>query len=519
MDVVELWTGRHANALRLALRLTNEAMARQLGTAVRTVAKWNAEPEVVPSPELQRALDTMLSRATDDERRRLGLVFAATRAEREIDAASETRLATDDAANQALSWLDEAASWTDGSARRLVARLAREVDPRRVQDLARARSRVSRNDIAKFLRAYYDLPAAGYGAFRASVGGIIAETSVLTRPDWLDLKVRLGDSLERFVLDDGRDALLTSLDRTAAEAAAQRLAVGLATGGRLVNSTLYRLTDLVIRRGGIEGAVALTDFVTYALTMDLLEGETIDAIVANLPPEPDSTPLRAQFLPTVDSVIRFGDRLCAGGPLALFAAARPATRTRRKPDFVLLVQQRSGRVLNAAHRLAVIPKAFHQPMVDLRAEAAISMTLNREMEEELFGRPEVDSTGDGFRLAEPLHPSRLTPPFRALLNDMDNWRMECSGFGLNLVSGNFEFASVIVIEDEDWWHTHGGSIQANWEADGLRQYSSLDRELIAHLVHDASWSNEGLFAFLQGLRRLAEIGGDRVDLPAIEWEL
>jgi hypothetical protein len=98
-------------------------------------------------------------------------------------------------------------------------------------------------------------------------------------------------------------------------------------------------------------------------------------------------------------------------------------------------------------------------------------------------------------------------------------RMECTGFGLNLVSGNCEFASLIVIDDEEFWSQFGGHISANWESGSLRQYSSLDRELITELIGDVAWSNEGLFALLQGLRRLAEIGGDRVDLPTIEWEI
>jgi hypothetical protein len=33
---------------------------------------------------------------------------------------------------------------------------------------------------------------------------------------------------------------------------------------------------------------------------------------------------------------------------------------------------------------------------------------------------------------------------------------------------------------------------------------------------DDSWSNEGLFALLQGIRRLGKIGGNRVALPVIE---
>ncbi len=97
--------------------------------------------------------------------------------------------------------------------------------------------------------------------------------------------------------------------------------------------------------------------------------------------------------------------------------------------------------------------------------------------------------------------------------------MECTGFGLNLVSGNYEFASIIVIDDEEFWTRHGGQIEANWESSSLHSYSSLDSGLLTELIGDVAWSNEGLFAFLQGLRRLAQLGGNRVNLPAIEWEV
>lgn len=36
---------------------------------------------------------------------------------------------------------------------------------------------------------------------------------------------------------------------------------------------------------------------------------------------------------------------------------------------------------------------------------------------------------------------------------------------------------------------------------------------------DPRWSNEGLFSFIQGIRRLAELGKERVALPEIEVEL
>jgi len=140
------------------------------------------------------------------------------------------------------------------------------------------------------------------------------------------------------------------------------------------------------------------------------------------------------------------------------------------------------------------------------------------MEEELFGRPDIDNTLGPQRSADPLHPSRLTAPMRRLTEKPDRLRMECTGFGLNLVSGNYEFASLIVIDDEEFWPRYGGVIEANWESSTLRRYSTQDPDLLSELISDVAWSNEGLFAMMQGLRRLADIGGRRVNLPPIEWE-
>lgn len=164
----------------------------------------------------------------------------------------------------------------------------------------------------------------------------------------------------------------------------------------------------------------------------------------------------------------------------------------------------------------MIPKSFHKPLADYRGDAQIGATLRREMEKELFGRSDVDSTISRNMAAAPMHPSRLSEPMRWLTGVSDELRMECSGFGLNLVSGNYEFASLVVIDDEDFWCQYGGHIEANWESSGLRLYSSLDRELLVELIADECWSNEGLFALLLGLRRLGELGGERVNLPVIE---
>jgi hypothetical protein len=280
----------------------------------------------------------------------------------------------------------------------------------------------------------------------------------------------------------------------------------------MTNVPLYRLVELDAARGKITGAVASASFVEYSLTMDLLEGELADAVAS----ASSALPLRDRYLPNLAAVLDFSSRLCAGGVLALCAIARPADPYRGPADYALLVQKRSENVLNATGRLAVIPKGFHQPMNDVRADAQIGVTLLRELEEELFGRGEVDITASTRRIAAPMHPGRTSEPMRWLLEEPDRLQVECTGFGLNLVSGNYEFASLIVIEDDEFWARYGGHIEANWESTGLRVYSSLDRELLGELISEESWSNEGLFAFCEGLRRLAQLGGDRVNVPAME---
>ena len=72
--MIDLWNGRRANALRQASRATNESFASQLGTAVRTVARWNAEPDLIPTVELQRALDTVLAGASPHVRARFSML-------------------------------------------------------------------------------------------------------------------------------------------------------------------------------------------------------------------------------------------------------------------------------------------------------------------------------------------------------------------------------------------------------------------------------------------------------------
>jgi hypothetical protein len=413
----------------------------------------------------------------------------------------------------AFEWLDERAGWPSNTTRKKVSARLAKLSSSELRDRNTWRTKVDRSQVARALSAYYGASKLNYDLYRFEGGGQEIVTSILTSPDWLNLNCSLTARNDRLTLANMARCPDIELDNEGAEAAVRQLAESMASGVRIVDMPLYQLIEIGIDGDVITGSVGVTRFVSYALTMDLLENELVDAIAANSSPRRGSLPLRDRYLPDLASVLDVSSRLCVGGALALCAIARPSDPYRGERDYALLVQERSGNVVNAAQRLAVIPKGFHQPATDIRSDAQIGGTLRREMEEELFGREEVDNTRGERRAAAPMHPQRLSNPMRWLMSRTDRLRMECTGFGLNLVSGNFEFAGLVVVDDEEFWTRYGGDIVANWESSGLRLYSSLDRDLLTELISDEAWSNEGVFALCQGLRRLADLGGDRVNLP------
>lgn len=529
MEVVDRWTGRHANALRTALRKSNEEFAHVLGTGVRTVANWNKDPHLVPYTELQRALDTALKRASPEEQARFALLIngdpneepeAPNQRPGQDDRGSITRLAHDPTISDALRWLDTGARWPTGDARHRVQRALDSLTLDELESRAHRRAGISREQQADALVTYYGSRSPGtYRFYTARCEGQRFTTTIVTRPEWLDLGMPLGRGIDELTFTGETTDWTDKLSEAGAEAAIRRIAETIAIGTRMINAPLYRLTDIAMSRNGLSGSVRLTQFINYALTLDLLENELIDALSER--EVAGSLPLRDSYLPEFSTLVELDKRLCVGGPLALLAVARSRRQRRGKqPDYMLLIQERSGRVLNAARRLAVIPKGFHGPLVDFSDDAQISATIERELEEELFGRPEVDITVGAQLHADPMHRSSLSAPMQWLVDrtESEAWRMECVGFGINAMTGNYEIASLIVIDDEAWWEAYGGLVQANWETEGLRRYSSLDRDALSNLIHDPAWSNEGLFALSQALRRLNTVGNGRVNLPTIELE-
>ncbi|MGH3908909.1 MAG: transcriptional regulator [Pseudonocardiaceae bacterium] len=408
-----------------------------------------------------------------------------------------------------------------------MAKLQQSDPPLKRYERVYRRSKVTRRQIADFLWHYYEhsMPSKmGYCTVRS--GGDTLKLSVLTKPEWLDLNVHLGGDNERFLLSSGDSPGATpKLVDGPLDAAIQRLAEAELDGTRFFGTPSYRLLDFLLSDGGLQAEFAVTDSANYIFTLDLLEAELLETLASGEPAIGKGGPLfplRDHYLPNIDTILDFDNRTCLGGPLALFAAARPGTRRApNTPDFTLLVQERSAQVMNMTGRLAVIPKCFHEPLASRTEDVPLSASLERELEEELLGRPELEnSPTHPVRKVDPMHLNEISAPMRWLEEHRgtDSYRVECVGFGINAVSGNYEFPCIIVIDDDEWWGKFGGHVEGNWEVNRIRQYSSRDREGISALLKDSAWSNEGLFAFSAGLRRLAAVGGSRVDVPDVELE-
>jgi hypothetical protein len=78
MQVIASWTGAQADALRQALRMTNESFAAHLGIAVRTVAYWRNRPGMIPKSQNQEVLDAALELAPDRVKAQFSLLVSET---------------------------------------------------------------------------------------------------------------------------------------------------------------------------------------------------------------------------------------------------------------------------------------------------------------------------------------------------------------------------------------------------------------------------------------------------------
>ena len=159
------------------------------------------------------------------------------------------------------------------------------------------------------------------------------------------------------------------------------------------------------------------------------------------------------------------------------------------------------------------PKGFHQPHIDPSSrskELTISFSVYREFFEELLGGQEVEKDVTNVKTDWFLEDKIVQgEPLHWLLKHRDELTLECTGFGFNLKTGNYEFAILLAVHNPEFWVSYGSVVQPNWEAkENLTKLYSTEEKKISQLLKTPSWTDEGLFVFREGLIRLHELGID-----------
>lgn len=341
------------------------------------------------------------------------------------------------------------------------------------------------------------------------VNGARIDTTIFTKKgDW-DFTIK--SSAVSMILKEDQDRGV-SLVPAAAKDYAQKIALQLKYAGvTIYNERLFRL--LSFDSFNSPTLFSEVDFVTYRFSSGLLEAELRDELAAcrgnvvALLSNNGSVPLRRLLLPNVDAIDNFGERICCGGIGGVVAM-------RRSDDYWIPLQIRSQKVSDGRGLMAVIPKAFHQPIVGDGEEANVHHTFFRELAEELFGVKEAEHSSAAFAKDWFF---KDHPPLQWFKRN-DKWHCEIVAFGLNALGGNYDFGMLLCVDDPHYYEEFFGDATRNWEAEKTRVVgvSTMNNGEIERLLTEERWANESLFHFVQALLRLKEIDPDRVSLPAID---
>ena len=502
--------GRLIAQLRDKLGLSQDDLGEQLGVDGGTVARWERGAQQIRSRNLVALADAL---GVPQDTLRTGVLPQPRPVE-----VSERDLKTVDM----VAWLAETSGEPFEDIYQAVSsgidRLESESKATRYQR-DHSRAQITRLDLAQAVADYYDVPSGDHKLYRANVAGKEITLSILVKDDWIGLDVDMQGEQSRSTFIPDLQQTTEPMPKPVVDAAVARLADAEANERVLINNPLYRLTSIDIEPNGLHPTFGMASFADYALRNGLMEMETIDAL-AQSPNRrltgQSSTPVRDALVPSLESVLDLESHFCTGGPVSLFAAARPASEG-RPADYALLVQVRGKHVMDIPGKLSTIPKGWHQPVGEAASQARFATTILRELEEELLGREDLEQmSDDARRTADPLHAERHPEAMLPLLYEPDGFQIRGTGFGLNLLSGTYEVPCLIVIEDEHWWGDFGHHIAGNWETMSIESYSTMDTNGLAALIHDPRWSNEGLFALIEGLRRLKAIDTvGRVVVPDI----
>lgn len=362
--------------------------------------------------------------------------------------------------------------------------------------------------LTSFLMHYYaESSRSDLGPYSIQVQKNHIRTPIFVKPSDL----RLTMPLDQIQFDQATETSPPSLQiQDSLKDRILKYAVRLRRMGILIeNRPLFRLVEEDLKNRRI--LFYESEFFNYRFSSGLLQDELNDVIFAfggdlnNFEKSRSHFPLRDQMLPNLNRLQNLQDRICAGGVGVVFAL-------KKGDHYEIQLQVRGKGVSDGRRFLAVVPKAFHGGF----NEAALKSTVFRELYKELFeGKRRYTPDRHGahdyyYDLCEGVE------WFEQFEGNKDKYWLDVVAFGLNAVSGNYDFGILLVVEDPNYRKDFRSKMFPNWEADRLCPISTTNEKQIQDVLANKRWAPESLYHFVQGLLHLKKLRPKAVKLPPIK---
>ena len=351
-----------------------------------------------------------------------------------------------------------------------------------------------------------ELEKQGLGRYKFQVDGNDVSTYIVSKRDWHGLVLPVEGDSQEFDVVGAEPERIHATEREIAPYVA-RILHG---NTRNWDNPIYRLLSIQLEPGSIRTTFAVDRFLRYRFTLGLLGDELEHHLAKGGSLDRRALPLRDRWLSSTVALTAFDNRICAGGVNVLVAIARSEPES----DYAFLLHARSSRVSEGQYLMSVTAMGYHEPMQDTRIEVSPVFTVFRELYEELFGGHE---TIRSRTLVNPQFFYRGNAPLEWLRMHPASFNLYLTGFGINLLQGNYEFTYLLIIRNGTFWKNFGSALVMNWESQhgaGLQIVSSQDALALSDRLRADTWAGSSLFAFSEGLRCLSMLNPESVKIPA-----
>ena len=273
------------------------------------------------------------------------------------------------------------------------------------------------------------------------------------------------------------------------------------SGKEYKNELNFRLLEAAISGDELAITFGPTYFFDYLKSTGALDVELYDAITNH---SPRKTPIRNMYMPTTAAMREARSRICLGGVNVVLAM-------KVKDKFNVILQVRSGEVADSRGEIAVIPKGFHQPLMEEFPYQSMDFrnSIYRELAEECFGHDlkQNETYIDAYEYFK--NCKGVSEVIEGLETQDPNYSLHLTRFGFNSITGNYALNALLVIQAPHYYIENIQNIRKNFETKSFIQCDVTDSSILAHYLNDKRWNDDSIVAFCDAL----EVLRDRYKVP------